>query len=149
MKAETTWIVVTDAAHARFYETIGIGQKLVERTKLAMTDDITANRDLERDRPARSFDSHGAGRHSMDAAEPPRRAVKRAFAETVASELDRAAAERLCSRIILAAPPAMLGDLRAALKTETRNIVAAELAKDLVKTPVAELRDRFADVIAF
>ena len=52
------------------------------------------------------------------------------------------------SRLIIVAPPVMLGDLRACRSKALGARVAAEVAKDLVKIPDGELRPHLRDIVA-
>lgn len=149
MQTQKTLVVVADAAGARFYEASGIGRDLVELPELTQSQSIPPGRELERDRSPRTHDSNGPSRHGIEPADSPRRTLKRAFAETVADTLDTVAAGKRFDRIAIAAPPAMLGDLRAAMKQATRAIVAAELDKDLVHVPPRDLRHHFRDLLVF
>ncbi|HRK19026.1 MAG TPA: host attachment protein [Hyphomicrobiaceae bacterium] len=149
MRTQKTLVVVADAASARFYEASGIGRDMVELTELAHSQSIPPGRELERDRSPRTHDSSGPARHGTEPADSPRRNLKRAFAEAVANTIDTAAAGKRFDRIAIAAPPAMLGDLRSAMRPETRAIVAAELDKDLVHVPARDLRQHFRDLLVF
>ena len=62
--------------------------------------------------------------------------------------LDQRRTEKAYDRLILVAPPTALGDLRDALSDPVRSLVRAELHKDLTKTPVAELPEHLAAVLA-
>ena len=51
-------------------------------------------------------------------------------------------------RLVIAAAPAALGDLRPALSEEVRRAILAELPKDLTKVPTARLAEHLDGVIA-
>jgi protein required for attachment to host cells len=62
--------------------------------------------------------------------------------------LDRKLAERAFDRLVLVAPPATMGDLRASLSEQVRARVSAELVADLTKVPINKLDQHLAEVIA-
>ena len=96
-------------------------------------------RDLGSDRPGRTFESVGSMRHAEEPRTDPLRHAKAAFARTIAEYLEHAGNEKKFDQIVLVAPPAMLGDLRAMLGKQFARRVAGEIGKDLTKLPVAEV----------
>jgi protein required for attachment to host cells len=67
------------------------------------------------------------------------RFAKEQFARDVAAALEKAALDRLYGNLILVAPPRTLGDLRQALGSHARSLVAGEVPKDLTNLPDHEL----------
>lgn len=139
MKAVRTWMVIADAGVARVYESVPGNPHLSEHADLTLTEDVPRGRDLADDRPGRSNPGVGASRHGLQPTSDPRREMKRHFAEEVADLLDREAGAGRYEKLVIAAPPTMLGDLRKAISERVRERVTLELDKDLTKTPHAEL----------
>ncbi len=138
-----TWFCVADAG------TVRIKQSIAPRAPLQSV--ATLNRDYERGRyeaPETAQESTGPERHGFADAETPARREKRQFAEIIADYLDAAAERGAYDRLVLAAPPKFLGDLRAALGAKARSLVAGEIDKDLTKESDAELAGRMADLAA-
>jgi protein required for attachment to host cells len=139
-----TWFCVADAGTAR------IKQTAVPRGPLANV--ITLNHaPYEHGRyeePGKTQESVGAMRHGFQDAESPIRREKRQFAEVVADYLDAAAMRGAYHRLVLAAPPKFLGDLRAALGSKAQALLAGEIDKDLTKESDADLARRIADLAA-
>ncbi len=137
-----TWFCAADAGTAR------IKQSASPRAPLSSV--ITLNHaPYEHGRyepPPRTQESASPARHSFTDAESPVRREKREFAEVVADFLDAAAQRGEYHRLVLAAPPKFLGDLRAALGDKARAMVAAEIDKDLTKESDAELAARISDL---
>ena len=98
-----------------------------------------AGKELTAERPTRTHESSGTTRHAIEAKEDPRRAVKRAFAEDVAERLAVAVVAKAFDRLVVVAPPQMLGDLRVAFSAAVTDRIVKEIAKDLVKIPRTEL----------
>ena len=138
------WFCVADAGTAR------IKQAATPRGPLASVATLNhAPHDHGRyEEAGKSQESVGGARHGFQDADGPIRREKREFAETVADYLDDAAQRGIYHRLVLAAPPKFLGDLRAALGTKAKALVAGEIDKDLTKESDAELAARIADLAA-
>jgi protein required for attachment to host cells len=144
-----TWILIADAAHARVLEADGIGRPLSRVPDFVLDSPTPVGRDLTRERRPRVHDSTGDARHAIEPSSEPRREVKRAFALTVAEKLEAAISSGAFERLVIAAPPAMLGDLRAVLSKAVTNRIVAELPRDLVKVHDGDMRSHFAEVYLF
>ena len=93
-------------------------------------------RDLTSDLGGRTFDSHGQGRHSIDADFDPRAGELEDFVRQVTAEVERGRLKDVFQQLILIAPPKLLGALRSNLSAEARRCVTLELSKQLVdETP--------------
>ncbi|MCP5432648.1 MAG: host attachment protein [Alphaproteobacteria bacterium] len=147
MKKIVTWIVLADGAHARFFANDGPGRGIKALAGLDLDETIPPGRDIVSDRAGRSFDSAGPGRSAMEPQTDPREEAKRRFLDRVAARLAEKAREGAFDRLVVAAPPRPLGELRAALAAPVKERLHAELAKDLTKVPVAELPVHLADVL--
>jgi protein required for attachment to host cells len=91
------------------------------------------------DAPGRSFESVGTARHSVAPRTDPERIEEQRFAGRIVERLDQAAGHSRFDKLILVAPPRMLGDLRAALTPRLASLLSATLARDLTKIPQARL----------
>ncbi|NNG05772.1 MAG: host attachment protein [Inquilinus sp.] len=147
-KALRTWIVVADGARARVMLNEGVGKGLSPVPGLEMVDDNPPTREQGSDRPGRTHDRMGPGRHAMEPRADWHRQEKALFAKSIAerltAELDRDAFDRL----VLIAPPAAMGDLRAALDDRAHKLVAGEITKDLTHAGDAEIEDAVGPVLA-
>jgi len=148
MKAINTWILVADGARARVLLNTGRGDGVTELPDFTVQCEHPPSGDIMADREGRSFDSHGKGRHAMERPSDPHRRAKKTFAGTLAAMLAEQAARNSFDRLVIVAPPQMLGDLRAALSADVRGKVHAELAKDLTHMRDHELMPHLADVLA-
>lgn len=140
MRRDLTWIVVADGAHAAAMETAAGDPQLHPVEDMHFATDLPATHEIVRDRVGRSFESVGAARHAKDGRTDPHRELKRQFAKRVSAALRSRLAKGRFDHLILIAPPAMLGDLRAALPKPVRERIRAELPQDLVKMPARKLR---------
>ena len=147
MKTERTWVLIADAARATVYETRGVGNGLQAVEGMSFHNDTPPSRDLGRDRPARTHDREGPGRHAIEPKTDPHREDKHDFARFLAGTLGDALARKAFDHIVLVAPPAFLGFLREELPKPVAAVVKAELAKDLTKMPTVELPGHLADAV--
>ena len=148
MKPTRSWIVIADGAQARILENHGPGKGLIPLPGQAMHKTPRPSRDINSDRPGRSHDRFGPGRHAMEPPSDPHREEKRRFADLLAEHLNAAALEQSYDRLILVAPAKTLGDLRQALSKEAAARIDGELSKDLTKIPDHDLPGHLGEVIA-
>ena len=150
MKPTTTWIFA-DGAHARLFSNSGPGKGIEAVQGGVINGDHRPDHELVRDGLGRSFESSGSAgdmRHAIEPRVDPHRELKRTFAHELADMLDQRLTEKAYDRLVIVAPPKALGDLRAALSAHVKPLVYAELNKDLVKTPTAELPNHLGAVMA-
>ncbi len=134
------WVLVADSSRARLFEAAGAMAALEERTDLVMPSARLQEQELVSDRPGRTFDSFGEGRHAM---EPPTAAKDIAsgrFAAEIAALLESERQRGTYTRLVLVAPPAFLGQLRGALSDSVSALISAELDKHLVQLAPEAIR---------
>ena len=141
-KKRITWFCVADAGHARIKEATVLKRPLPTVTTLKH--EVYEHGRYEE--PPKMQESVGSARHAIADAETPIRREKREFAHVVADYLNEAAERGAYERLMLAAPPKFLGDLRAALGAKARGMVSGEIHKDLTKESDADLAQRIADM---
>lgn len=132
----TTWIVIADGARARVLaqpKDYAALEPAFEQEELTGT--TAQSKEIASDRPGRSFDSGGQGRHAMEPATDPQRHAKFEFARDLALRLEKAAARHRFERLVLVAAPQALGDLRELLPKSVQGRITAEIDKDLTKVP--------------
>ena len=139
MKPIRTWILITDGARARAVLNTGPGHGIVAVDSVDFRSPNLASRDIETDRPGRSFDSQGPGRHHKEPARSAHEQQEHDFVTTMAVYLDEQLENDQFDRLILVAAPRALGDLRAAISDRVRKTVMAEIDKDLTQTPNDQL----------
>lgn len=105
-------------------------------------------RDIGSDRPGRVHDRFGPGRHAMEPKVDWHRQDKAMFAKAVAEKIESAVQDRVCDRLILVAPPTVMGDLRAALDRHSHDLVSGEVTKDLTHCSPAEIAEQVSGVLA-
>jgi len=142
MAEPVTWVVVADAGRAAVYETNtrNLAGEWTQRHSLSAR--LPASRDIDSDKPGRSFDSGGQGRHAIEPPTDPHRHAKHNFAHDVVGVLDDARRRGELDDLVVVAEPRFLGDLRSLMPDQLRSRVRHEVGKDYSKLSEAELRDR-------
>jgi protein required for attachment to host cells len=147
MKLHKIWVLVADGARARILRDAVQGVRLPserEEEELLFHSEQRQLREIMADKPGRSFASTGARRSAMAYHSDPVRDGERAFAAKLAEALDRRRRDGDFDELVVVAAPQMLGDLRQAFPESLREVVVAEVDKDLTKLPAHELRDAIA-----
>ena len=139
------WIVVADSARARIFSVDGATAPLAPIDHLLHPESRLHDRDLRSDRPGRSFDSEGEGRHSTGTPVSPKQQESLRFAKTVADHLEQGRLDGSYDHLNIVADPRFLGALRDAVSTEVEKLVSLELNKDLSKVADEEIRRHLPD----
>jgi len=148
MKAKVTWILVTDGATAKVFEHNGPGKGLQAVEGLMFEQTPLKAGEIMADRPGRSYSSVGSGRSAIESSSDPVAERERRFVENVAEELERKHQQNAFDRLIVAAAPTALGDLRPVFSKSLRDTIVAELPKDLTNLPTAQLGQHLDGLLA-
>lgn len=148
MRPTITWVVIADGSEARFFANRGPGKGLEALSPESVAIDLQRTGEIMADRPGRSFDSAGQGRHAMAPPSDAKDEQKKNFLKAVAEGLNAAALAGQFDDLVIAAPPKALGELRKDLDPHALERLRGELHKDLVNTPEQELAPHFTDVLA-
>ena len=144
---KTTYVLIADGARARLF----VVEEGTADLKPALGQEFIGtnlpSREIGSDRPGRSFDSAGFGRHAMEPPTDPHRHAERVFAQEVAAVLEDARRRNEFQHLVVVAPPKALGDLRAGFSDALRDRVTAELHKDLTKIPIHDLPSHLAGIL--
>lgn len=148
-KTERIWVMVADAAQARVFVREGEHDFLpVDGAVLDNPAAHVPSRDLVSDKPGRSIESVGGMHHAEEPRSDPHRAAKTEFAHKVAGYLEQKAEAGSFDRLVMVAPPRMLGDLRGALGRHATARLAGTVAKDLTKIPTLKLKEQLQSILA-
>lgn len=148
MKKTVTWVLIADGAQARILENTGPGKGLKQVDGLDWAIEPLSAQEIVSDRPGRGHASAGAGRSAMEPRTDPVDHRETEFVKSVAATLDRKQQQGAFDRLIIAAAPIALGDIRKAISPAVRKTVVAELNKDLTNTPTAQLDQHLDGIIA-
>lgn len=145
MHPTRTWILLADGAQARLLRNLGPGKGLEEISPGTVEFPHPPNREIDSDKPGRVQDSAGPGRHAMERHIEPHDKLKMDFAKALADSINAAAHKGRFDRLIVAAPPKVLGELRQKLNKGAQAKLLRELDKDLIGSSDKQLARQFAD----
>jgi protein required for attachment to host cells len=132
------WVVVADGEKALFLRNEGDAQYPNLQVFREMADEAAATRDQGTDRPGRYYDggpAHKSGFQETDW----HRVDKERFADEIAERLYKMAHRGDFKKLILVAPPVVLGEMRKAMHKEVADRIAGEVPKTLTNHPVPEI----------
>lgn len=146
-KVPRIWILTADRHHVRvFSKPNGHLEEIAAAAP--------SSRDLE---PGMTNDAIGRGassasgviHHKLEPRTSPEEKESRAFAQDIAQWLDDAVGKDAFDRLVIAAAPHMLGDLRKAMNKHVQDRIVAEVDKDLVKMDDRELFAELEKIVWF
>lgn len=134
MAKKTTWILVADGARARLFEARGAPGAPIGDAIREWSGNRRRTSEIMADKPGRTFDSAGGGRHAKaprtDARDVEEEMFLREVADYVSGKTDAYDA------LVLVAPATAMGGLRKLLSKQAAARVVDELVKDLTgETP--------------
>jgi protein required for attachment to host cells len=141
----STWFLVADGRRARVLIEDRRGAHLQAPADLVMEISEDELYDVQ-DRPPRSFDRVGAGRHAMDKGRSLHEQEETKFLNRVASTIIDADKQNRFQHLVIAAPPRALGILREKLSA-VQSRIRAETPKDLLDEPEPKLRERLQELL--
>ena len=133
-----SFVLVADGRKSLFFRNQGDGEfpNLIVERKDSHAD--PKDREIKSDAPGSAFSSVGAGRSSYEETDFHQQAEDRFAAET-AEMLKARALRNEFDALVVVAPPHTLGELRKHYHKEVERRLVAEVPKDLVNVPVAEI----------
>ncbi len=131
-------ILVGDGQKALFLRNRGTAQRVDLVVERIFEQDNPATRDQGTDRPGRSIAAPGVARSAMEEVDWHHMAKER-FAGELAEALYRHAHANRFEKLIVIAPPKVLGNLRKAFHAEVADRVVAEIPKELTSHPISEI----------
>jgi protein required for attachment to host cells len=145
-----TLVVVADGTRARFFELSPDLRSLVPARSADMISPMSRRpaRDIVSDRPGRGFSSaDSTARHAFEAPHDHRKLEKHNFTVELAQALEASHTRHEFDRLVLVAPSRSLGELRALLSPQVRQLVAHEVGKDLTERTPDAIRQALDDVL--
>jgi len=131
-------VLVGDGQKALFLRNRGNPRRIDLVVEHILERDNPPTREQGTDRPGRYASSQGVARSAMDEVDWHHLAKER-FASELAEALYRHVHAKRFERLVIVAPPKILGDLRRAFHAEVVDRIAAEIPKELTSHPVAEI----------
>ncbi|RAI00518.1 Host attachment protein [Acuticoccus sediminis] len=132
------WVLVGDGEKALFLKN-GIDEGFPNLTVVReMVQENPPTREQGTDSPGRRHDN-GPGHKSAVEETDWHRLEKERFAREIADRLYKAAHKGRYDKLIIAAPPVVLGELRKALHKEVEEKIVFDVAKELTNHPIDEI----------
>jgi protein required for attachment to host cells len=151
MKPKTTWVLVADGATAKVFNYLGRSAGLEAIEGLMFEQDHLKARDINSDRDRGTYSGSAARGQGQGGYEPPNDAVQvreARFVKNVAAALEERFRRKEFDKLVIAAAPTALGDLRPQLSKELQGAIIAEVPKDLTKSPTPKLEEQLQSVLA-
>jgi protein required for attachment to host cells len=136
------WVLAANSSRATIFTADSPIAPLTELESFDNPDARAKQSDLVTDRPGRTFDSVGAGRHAKAVEVEPKEQEQIRFAKAIADRLEQGRVANAFERVVLVAAPAFLGHLRGKLSAPLGALVSLELDKDYTALRPEELRAR-------
>ena len=133
------WIVVADQSKARIFTVDDPRGELQELEQLENPTGRDQAQTLGSDRPGRSFDSSGQGRHAMGTSVEPKEQEAVRFAKQIGDRLRTACHAGRCNRLLLVAGPHFIGLLKEQLDS-LADVKVTEIVKNLGQYDSREIR---------
>jgi protein required for attachment to host cells len=148
MKKTVTWVLIADGAQARVLENTGPGKGLKQVDGLDWAIEPLQAQEIVSDRPGSKGGGGSFSRGGMEPRTDPVEHREAEFVRSVAATLDRKQQQGAFQRLVIAAAPTALGDIRQAISPAVKKTVVAELSKDLTNTPTPQLDQHLNGIIA-
>lgn len=139
------WILAANSGNATLFSADSPTAPLIELMSFDNPEARVKQMELTSDRPGRSFDSHGEGRHAMEVAVDPKEQEQIRFAKLIADRLEKGRVDNDFERLVVVAAPAFLGQLRANFGAPLSSLVSLEMDKDYTALRPGDLRARLPE----
>lgn len=127
----TLWVVVANSSFAEVLAINGNGRDIQRVHHLEFPQGRERSGDILTDRPGRSYDSMGVGRHALGSKVDPHTQEQFQFAHQLVNLLHKAKSENNFSDLVIIAPPQFLGELRKIYPDTLKKCISREIIKNL------------------
>ncbi|CAM5777044.1 host attachment protein [Labrys miyagiensis] len=131
-------VLVGDGRKALFLRNKGRAAHLRLEVEDVFQQDNPSTSEQGTDQPGRAVAGVGSGRSAMEETDWHRLAEER-FAAEIADTLYRRIHAGHCDKLVVVAPPKVLGEMRKAFHKEVTARISAEVPKELTSHPVSEI----------
>jgi len=136
-------VLVGDGQKALFLRNRGNAQRVDLEVERILEQDNPATREQGTDRPGRSAASVGVARSAVEEVDWHYLAKER-FADAIADALYRHAHDNRFAKLVIVAPPKILGNLRRAFHREVIDRIVGEIPKELTSHPLPQIEKLLA-----
>lgn len=135
----TGWILVANSTLCRIFTRNMLTGKLDIVREFISEDGRLLSRSIGTDKPGRTFDSAGEGRHAMEPKTTFHHQAREAFARKIADFLNEAVLKDSFHALTIAASTRFLGAIRPFLNQQVQDNIVTQINKDLTHIPPQEL----------
>jgi protein required for attachment to host cells len=128
---DTIWVLTANRSFAKVYEVKNLGRDFLEILHLDHPDGRKKGAEIFTDRPGRSFDSVGGGRHALSTAVDVHEHDQQVFTKQLATLLQEGLEKKSFTGIAIVAPSHFLGDLNLVMSPAVKKKVVKEIPRDL------------------
>ena len=139
MAQNSEWVLTANGAGYRIFSQDKKFSPLKEVGHTDWPSGRTPARDIDSDRPGRTFDSGGQGRHAMEPRTDAHAEEELRLAREIARALGTAEQQQQFEQLTIIAAPRLLGRLRDTLPVSVSGRVVREIDKDLMAYSPDEL----------
>ena len=140
-----TWILITDARRARFFERHAGNHALTELADFVYPHPTLVSQAGGGDLTGAAGKGHGRTAHAGTQFEPRTEAHAKergGFARQLAAYLNQGVAEQRCNELVLIASSPMLGELKPCLSSAAQKLLKSCVPSDLTHYTGSELQER-------
>ncbi|VVT24036.1 host attachment family protein [Rhizobium sp. EC-SD404] len=134
------WVVVADGEKALFLRNEGDGEHPNLQVFREIAQDNPPTREQGTDRPGRVHESAGTGRSSVEPTDWQQLGKER-FAKEIAERLYKYAHANRFDKLVLVAPPKILGEMREAMHQEVLDRIVSEIPKTLTNHSIDKIEN--------
>lgn len=148
-RKKVTWVMIGDGAKAQLYNVVSVIPMRIKAIQGGRFRGVRAkNTALESDRPGRSFDRVGGGRHAIQPRSDAHRRQEDRFVGRVTAAINAAAEAKKFDQIIVVAPPRALAAFRRKCQVVAHAKVRREIRGDWTKLNPAEIQEHLVAHLA-
>lgn len=137
-----TWLLVVDGAKAQVYDVAAETCRLKAVPDGTFKQANAPSHALASDRPGRGSHAGSQRRHAIAKRSDPHNKAETNFVKDVAKHINGAARLKQFDRLIVAAPPKAMSELRAVVNAIVKRKIALEITHEWTKLGVRDMADR-------
>lgn len=124
------WILVAESSQAKVFFSEGKGKPIQLIKEFSHPRSRIRELQIASDKPGRTFDSYGTGRHAKAQEVAPHQAEIKEFAHEISEYLKTERGKNAFHHLYVAAPPQFLGELRDTFSDNVKKSITKSINKD-------------------
>lgn len=131
MNGSTLWVLTANRSFAKLYQVKNLGRDFQEILHIDHPDGRKKGSEIFTDRPGRSFDRVGGGRHALSGHVDAHQHDQLVFTKELALILQEGLEKKSYDNIAIVAPSHFLGDLNIEISPAVKKKILKEIPRDL------------------